>query len=248
MPTTASEWVWDHEASSFELAQLLADTGMDISLLTELPPSMRKEIANQLAETFQQDYWLDIHKTTMGDAELFLQQGLNDGWSIDRIARSMRDHFVDPDDPKGTAKYARRRSLNIARTEAGNALNGARKASMDALMEELAGQVPMRPAWLSVLGTTTRDTHAALDGVPADENGLWDLAGYKVPWPSHISLPPELRCSCQCTINMEFGMRKEDAQQLLNEYDTFREQFGLAKSVCGCRCGEKHLPQPKPVK
>ncbi len=246
--TTATRWLDDHPGDATKLAELMADTGMDIGIVTKLPPSMQKEISNQLANTFRQPYWDDISKTTGGDAELSLQRGLREGWSIRKIAGNMRDRFIDPNDPKGTAKYARRRSLNIARTEAGNALNGARKASMNALMEELAGQVPMRAAWLSVLGTTTRDTHAALDGVPADEQGLWDLAGYKVPWPGHTSLPPELRCQCQCTINMEFGLRKEDAQQLINEYDTFREQLGVAKSVCGCGCGEKYQPQPKPVK
>ena len=198
MPTTATEWLNDHPGDVESLVQLLVDSGTDIELLTDLPPSMQKEIASQLADTFQQDYWLDIHNTTMGDATTSLQKGLNDGWSIRKIAESMRDNFIDPNDPEGTKKYARRRSINIARTEAGHALNGARKASMNTLMEEMGGQVPMRPSWLSVLGATTRDTHAALDGVPADENGLWDLAGYMVPWPGYTSLPAELRCNCQC--------------------------------------------------
>jgi len=240
--TTATEWLDRHSGDEVELAKLLADEGVDIELITELPHWMQKEIATQLSDTFQQSYWLDIHNTTMGDAELFLQQGLDQGWSIDKIAKAMREHFIDPDDPEGTAAYARRRALNIARTEAGHALNGARKMSMDALMNELAGQVPMRPTWLSVLGSTTRDSHAALDGVPADENGLWDLAGYKVPWPGHTKLPAGLRCSCQCSIVMEFGMRKEDATRLINEYDQFREEYGLAKGISPCGCGVKHLP------
>ncbi len=241
MPTTATEWLNNHPGDVESLTQLLADSGMDIELLTDLPQSMQKEIARQLADTFQQPYWSDIHNTTKGDAERSLQRGLNEGWSISKIAKNMRGHFIDPADPKGTKKYARRRSLNIARTEAGNALNGARKASMDALMEDMAGQVPMRPSWLSVLGETTRDTHAALDGVPADEQGLWNLAGYMVPWPGHVSLPAGLRCFCQCTISMELGLQPEDASRLINEYDTFREEFGLAKGFSPCGCEAKHL-------
>ena len=108
---------------------------------------------------------------------------------------------------------------------------------MDAFQDEMSGQVPMAQTWLSVLGDTTRDTHAALDGVPANENGMWDLAGYMVPWPSHTSLPAGERCNCMCTINMEIGMDEGSAQQLRSEYEEFREEYGLAKGIspCGCR-------------
>jgi hypothetical protein len=54
----------------------------------------------------------------------------------------------------------------------------------------------MKRAWLSVLGNTTRDTHAALDGVPEDSEGLWNLGGVDIPWPSHVSLPPDERINC----------------------------------------------------
>jgi len=236
MPTTATEWLDDHPGDVESLTQLMADSGLDIKLLTELPPQMQKEIATQLADTFKQPYWTDIHNTTKGDAERHLQRGLDDGWSISKIAKNMREHFIDPADPKGTKKYARRRSLNIARTEAGNALNGARKASMNTLMEEMGAQIPMRPSWLSVLGLTTRDTHAFLDGVPADEQGLWNLAGYMIPWPGHVSLPAGERCECHCTITIELGMQQEEASRLINEYSQFREQYGPAKGYSSCGC------------
>jgi len=98
----------------------------------------------------------------------------------------------------GGGKYAGLRARNIARTESGNALNGARKAGMDKMMAELGPQMQgvMRPTWLSVLGSTTRDTHANLDGVPADKDGMWTLAGYRIPWPAHVSLPASERCNC----------------------------------------------------
>lgn len=54
----------------------------------------------------------------------------------------------------------------------------------------------MKLTWLSVLGTTTRATHAMLDGVPADEDGLWELGGVRVPWPGHWSLEAGERCNC----------------------------------------------------
>jgi hypothetical protein len=58
----------------------------------------------------------------------------------------------------------------------------------------------IRAEWLSVLGSTTRDSHAANDGEMADEDGMFNLAGYMVPWPSHFSLPASERCNCQCSI------------------------------------------------
>ena len=89
---------------------------------------------------------------------------------------------------------------------------------MDQLAEELGPQVPIKATWLSVLADTTRDTHAMLDGVPADADGLWNLSGYMVPWPSHTSLPAGERINCMCTILEEFGLDDDQARQLIQEH------------------------------
>jgi len=47
---------------------------------------------------------------------------------------------------------------------------------------------------------------------------MWNLAGTEIPWPGHISLSPEQRCNCQCTLTIEFGMNEEEAQQEIEEY------------------------------
>ena len=191
MPTTATEWLADNPGDVAALDELMLGLADDvpIGIWTEMPQWMREEIAKELTVSFNQPYWEDIAKTTMGDAEKYLRQGLEEGWSIRRIASSMMESFMDPDDPNGTGQYAKMRSLRIARTESGRALNGARRLSMDRLMEDMGDAVPMRPEWLSVLGTTTRDSHASLDGVPADKDGMWMLAGYRIPYPSHYTLP-----------------------------------------------------------
>jgi hypothetical protein len=118
----------------------------------------------------------------------------------------------------GLDEFYHNRGQNIARTESGNALNGARSAAMDRLQEEVPG-LKTKKTWMSVLGTTTRDSHAELDGVPADEDGMWNLAGYDVPWPGHWSLPPSERCNCQCTIVEGWGMGDEAAEQLIADYN-----------------------------
>jgi len=192
MPTTASEWLAEHPEDVGALTEMLAGLdGFPIQVWTEMPEDMKRIIAEQLVESFAQPYWDDISAVTAGHAEEYLVKGLQEGWSIRRIASTMAESFQG-----GTSKYAMMRATRIARTESGHALNAARKAPIDQLMAELGPQVPMQPVWLSVLGNTTRDSHANLDGVPADENGEWELGGVKIPWPGHISLPASERCNC----------------------------------------------------
>jgi hypothetical protein len=97
-------------------------------------------------------------------------------------------------------------------------LNGARKDSVAKLQEELGDEVPMKQTWLSVLGNTTRADHANLDGVPENKKGLWNLGGTMIPWPAHISLPPDQRCNCQCSLTISFGMRESEAERLIGEH------------------------------
>ena len=52
--TTATEWLNDHPGDAEELGKLLAATGTDVALLTEMPHYMQKAIAKQLADTFKQ--------------------------------------------------------------------------------------------------------------------------------------------------------------------------------------------------
>jgi len=214
MPTTASQWLDDNPENLDLLEEVVGEAGMSVRLITELPTWMKKRIVARLAETFEQDYWDDISTTTYGDAEMFLAKGLQEGWSIRRMATEMANSFMGD-----TQQYALRRSTLIARTESGNALNGARRDAVDGLAEILGPDIPMKVTWLSVLGPTTRATHAMLDGVPADEDGLWELGGERVPWPGHWSLPIGERANCQCSISTEFGMMDPEAQQLIQDYN-----------------------------
>jgi hypothetical protein len=211
--STATNWVNNHPGDFTELEDLLNDSDLPIHLYTELPEWTKAEIAERLTETFEQPYWDDIHKTTMGDAEKVLRQGLDEGWSISRIANTMGGSFMGH-----TGKYAKMRATRIARTEVGGALNSIRKASINKLAEDLGPQISVRSNWLSVLGPTTRDSHASLDGVPADAEGLWLLGGVRVPYPRHVSLPPGERINCLCSIFGDFGLEEAQAQQLIQDY------------------------------
>ncbi len=212
--TTATEWLEEYGTDWNQLTEAVAGTGLDIGIMTEIPEWMKRNISEQLEKTFEQDYWDDINIATGTDVERVLEQGLEEGWSIRRMANEMSTSFAGD-----TIKYAKMRATRIARTESGNALNGARRGSMDQLIEELGPQVPMKPSWLSILGSTTRASHASLDGDSADEDGLWNLSGYRIPWPGHTSLPPQERCNCQCSIVMEFGIPEDEAQRLIAEHE-----------------------------
>lgn len=209
--STATEWLERNPDNLERLEELLDGMGLPVSILTELPTSMKRKIVQLLQESFRQDYWQDIAETTAGDAERILEEGLQEGYSIRRMADEMMDQL-------GGDRYAMYRATNIARTESGNALNGARKGVVDQLAEDVP-EAKIRAEWLSVLGTTTRPAHADLDGVPADENGLWDLNGVKIPWPGHFSLPGGDRCQCQCSIVTAFGMDEDAAARLISDYE-----------------------------
>jgi hypothetical protein len=215
-------------------SRLLAREVPDVNfgVLTEYPSWMKRSIGQHLRYTFKQDYWKNISETTGGNAEVFLKEGIKNGWSIQKIASRMKTTFKDD-----TGKYALRRARNIARTEVGHALNGARKKAITKLSEDLGDEVPMKASWLSVLGNTTRDTHAILDGVPEDENGNWNLGGVETPWPAHPVLPPEDRCNCQCTIINEFGMQEDEARRLIEEHE---------ERVASLAAGEPEPEKPKP--
>lgn len=214
MTSTASAWLMG-DGDIAELDDVMAAAGVPVRALTEYPPWMKQAIARKLRDSFGEVYWTDIMESFGTDVSDYLQRGLRDGLSIRRMALDMAEMMED-------GQYARNRATNIARTEAAGALNGARREGMDSLAEELGignwGDAPMRPVWLSVLGTTTRDTHADLDGVPCDKDGMWELGGVRVPHPGHPDLPPEERCNCQCTTVMEFGLRDEESQQLIEDY------------------------------
>ena len=215
MTTTASEWLDTHPSDVMALTSMLQDMDMDIGVWLELPEKMKRDIMSQLAETFSQPYWDDISRVTAGHAEKFLEQGLTEGWSIRRIASTMATEFLGD-----TYKHALMRATRIARTEAGHALNAARTISINGMRSDLPVQVEkyIKRSWLSILSGTTRDAHADLDGVPEDEDGMWNLNGVRIPWPGHTSLPARDRCNCFCTVVIEWGIRESTAQQLIDEH------------------------------
>lgn len=190
--STATEWL--EESDDIDLEDVVFTTpygNVSLGIATEYPDWLKREIKDRLEETFSQPYWDKINDTTLGDIRSYLQRGIRDGWSIERMAREMAPIMLEE------GRYAMVRGRAIARTEAGHALNSGRAAAIDGLQADMP-ELAIERTWLSVLGDTTRETHANLDGVPADKNGEWRLGGVKVRWPSDVRLPPGERVNCQC--------------------------------------------------
>jgi hypothetical protein len=227
--------------------QLLENLGIDLSnigtletpygpvsmgFLSEYPDWMKETIQDLLKETFDQPYWTEVNITTLGDIDQFIRSGVLEGWSIERMASEMAPRLLE------TGKYAKIRGRRIARTEAGHALNGARTAAIDSVIDELSGTgLPIRKMWHSVLGTTTRDSHAYLDGVAADADGKWFLGGVRCRWPGDVNLPASERCNCQCTITTGFGVDDEYAQQTISEYNDRIAKHARPKVKIFCPTG-----------
>jgi hypothetical protein len=185
-------------------------------------------------EAFREDYWRQVPRTTRWDAEGVINRGIADGWSHQRMARELNDWT--------NGEYSIKRAMNVARTEAGNALNAGHVAVIDKLSQDTG--VPMGVEWVSVMGRTTRVTHANVDGEqqPAAEPHFI-LAGYDVPWPAHHSLPARERCHCQCTVVSTFlletlegdnedvrreAMRNMPVETLVNQDNLIEKQRKIA--------------------
>lgn len=188
--------------------------GLPIRLTSQLPEWLKSAVLYLLYDSFHEEFWKNINKTTLNFIHTHIANGLTSGESVLQIAKKIEQDAKDSD-------YSRNRALNVTRTEAGNALNGARSAAIDNFKAEVKPtdtRLPVRKVWISVLGPTTRAAHADLDGVPENDDGMWELGGVMCRWPGDVVLPPNNRCNCQCTLIVEFGMDAEEADQLLADY------------------------------
>jgi hypothetical protein len=182
-------------------SELLEELGLDLpggadglGFALEVPEWLIAKIGTELDETFAADFWADpatgVNATTRDAIKAVLDDGLSEGRSVRDMARAIQD--------MGEGDYNRWRATAVARTEAGRALNAGHEMSIQGTADETG--LAMGKTWLSVLGSTTRPSHAALDGVTVPTDGLFALGGVEVPYPGHRDLPPEESINCQCTL------------------------------------------------
>jgi hypothetical protein len=153
----------------------------------QMPAWLRARAAEIIHRTFQEPYWQRIPETTRDDIEVTLRNSIDEGLSVREVSRQIMERHGD--------QYDRWRSVNVARTEMTNALNAGHVEGIRQTAQETGLRIGKE--WVSVLGTTTRETHADADGQQTpDAEGNFTLAGYEVPWPGHWSLPASERCHC----------------------------------------------------
>jgi len=172
------------------VAQLDIDVPPDIPI-GQAPAWFRQSAESFLYETFAQPYWTSVDETTADQILDLLADGINDGHSVRRIAGAINSAL-------GTS-YSMARATNVVRTELTGAMNAGHETGIDQTASETG--LPIGKEWVSVMGNTTRATHAAMDGQQTvTPDGLFELAGVNIPYPGHVRLPAGERCNCQCTI------------------------------------------------
>jgi HK97 family phage portal protein len=113
-----------------------------------------------------------------------LEDGLAKGLSVDEIAESITESFVEG---------AEGRKMNIARTEVVGSMNSGALA-----FDEVAGAVLKE--WVATMDSRTRETHRAADGqtVPIREPFYVGSAQLMYPGDASSANPEEV-CQCRCT-------------------------------------------------
>ncbi len=165
------------------------------------PPSVMDKIVNLLAAVAAAGYWHSIvtkiteefERATIRAQRIFQNNEVGTQNNRSRFKNFLAGIF--------NKTWRKSRGRVVGQTEASNAINGSRKATIQSMRED--AHLPVRAVWISALLPTTRDGHAALDGVPEDENGNWSVNGIDVPYPAHFTLPPEDRVNCLCSIMHE---------------------------------------------
>lgn len=94
-------------------------------------------------------------------------------------------------------------AMRIVRTENLRATSEARKLSIEESTDaaERLGYTPVK-IW-NTSGVNTRDDHEALDGVAADENGMWTFPDGTVTEGPGLSGEPSQDINCRCFITVE---------------------------------------------
>ncbi len=175
-----------------EIAQRLEiDTALLPFSIGRMPEWLLEAARESLGEAFAQDYWQDIGKTTRNDIETTVQDGIERGLSMRKVAAAIVE--------KHGGLYSMTRAMMVARTETPNALLGGHAAGISQLEEE-AG-FPIGKEWLSAFQTFSRGSHTAKDGSRTKTaNGMFTLNGVRIPWPAHTNLPAKDRVNCLCNM------------------------------------------------
>jgi SPP1 gp7 family putative phage head morphogenesis protein len=126
-----------------------------------------------------------------------ISNGLAIGQSYAEMMKDMKD-MVNRDNAD---------VMRVLRTELHDAVEaGSQAGYQDAIDQGVKGRV----RWIATLDDRVRDTHAEMDGVYQDDDGMFRGA-IEAEYPGWPGLPPEERINCRCTTFFELeGMEEPD--------------------------------------
>ena len=142
-----------------------------------------------------------------------LTRSLASGTPYAQTARAIRNDFQ--------GGYAD--AIRVVRTESNRAYSEGHLYTFNDA--EKAG-VELRKKWVATLDTRTRDTHGALDGTFADEDGLFRIHGVSAPAPGMFGIASE-DINCRCTVVDEVEGLEPELRRIRDEgvvdYITFED-------------------------
>jgi len=146
-----------------------------------------------------------------------LMNGFGKGLSTKKMARQISDI--------GGAEY--RRSLNIARTEAGRVTGVARQQSQQHA-KELG--VNTKKKWISTLDGKTRHNHRELDGQVREVDEYFEINGRRALQPHLFGVASE-DCNCRCTSisiieGYEPSLRRDNESHEVIDYKSYNDWLG----------------------
>lgn len=147
---------------------------------TLVDDAVRRWVATYTAEKVR-----SITKTAMESIRGVISEGVNAGWSNDRIAAAIESRM------RSMAPYD---ALRIAKTET----HAAAMAGADAGAR--ATGLEMEKQWLSAGDDRTRQAHAAADGQTVELNERFTVGGERLEYPGDPAGSASNVIQCRCTL------------------------------------------------
>jgi len=174
--------------------------------------TVNKVVLNPYPGVTLRDLIKDLTASQIKQLKIILGSGLTQGSTITEIANKLKEMLE--------INYVR--AVRIARTESGRA---SEKAQLDLTSQAEDMGIKIRKVWAAVLDNRTRDSHANMDGVKADDDGLFNVNGVIMSAPKVVVSDPlgnaageVINCRCEYLEEIEdYGTGVESRRD--NEYN-----------------------------
>jgi HK97 family phage portal protein len=176
------------EAMRKHVERLIKKGAASEAMLLDLDPDDIKISAQPYVDALNarsEKHWArTVVRANQEELRRVLEDGLKNGLSVDEIAESITESFVDG---------AEGRKMNIARTEVVGSMNSGALA-----FDESAGVA--QKEWVATMDTRTRDTHRDADGQTVLIRDPFIVGDASLMYPGDASSAhPEEVCQCRCT-------------------------------------------------